>query len=183
MILLKYNDSDTYYEVSFKRQADHLVEVYHRYDVPHKTCGFKMYDLSGNLLGNFEKFTTIYVEPSEREVWFSSDGSVFVPPEEKQPKPPTQEDIKQELTDGVQMYMDEVAAARGYDGILSVCTYINTGVERFDTEGEQARKWRSKVWEFCYAYLDDVVAGKKPIPTLAELLMQLPTIDWNTEEI
>lgn len=178
MILLKYNDSDTYYEVSFKRQANHLVEVYHRYDAPHKTCGFKMYDLAGNLLGNFGKFTTIYVEPSENEVWFSSDGSVFVPPEEKEPEPPTLEDIKQELINGVQMYMDEVAASRGYDNIFTVCTYIDTGVERFDIEGAKARRWRSAVWEFCYAYLDDVLAGKKAIPTSSELIEQLPKIQW-----
>lgn len=91
---------------------------------------------------------------------------------------PNQEEIKQYLINGVQNYMDKKAQEKGYDGILSACSYINSKNSRFDTEGEKARVWRSEVWEFCYAYLDDVLAGNRPIPTLEELIEELPKIEW-----
>ena len=94
---------------------------------------------------------------------------------------PNQEEIKKYLIDGVQNYMDRIAQTRGYDSILSACSYINTGVDRFDIEGEQARKWRSQVWAYCYEYLDEVLAGKREIPTLESLIQEIPKINWLTE--
>lgn len=183
MIIVKYNDSETFNEVSFKRISEHVVSI--KGSQERGSNGFTTYTAAGVPLGDFSGYKTVYAEPTEDEVQYSNDGSVK--PEEPAvepvvPKEPTADEIKQMLIDGVQNWMDEVAASRGYDGILSVCTYIDTGVERFDTEGEQARKWRSQVWAYCYAYLDEVLAGTRTIPTLEELIEELPKLDWTTPE-
>lgn len=99
---------------------------------------------------------------------------VAIPP----PAPPTTEEIKQALINSVQSYMDETAQAKGYDGILSVCSYVDTGVEQFDEEGRKARVWRSACWSYCYAQLALFEAGEREIPTAEELIAELPRLEW-----
>ena len=82
------------------------------------------------------------------------------------------------LTKAVQDYMDATVQARGYDGILSACSYVDTGVEKFDNEGAKCREWRSAVWAKCYEVLDDVLQGNRAIPTAEELLAMLPKLEW-----
>lgn len=91
---------------------------------------------------------------------------------------PTSTEIQAELTNTVQAYMDDAVKARGYDGILSACSYINTGIERFDSEGAACRMWRSAVWEKCYAILAEVQAGARAVPTVEELINELPKLEW-----
>lgn len=86
--------------------------------------------------------------------------------------------VQRELTAIVQDYMDKAVMARGYDGILSACSYVDTGVEKFDTEGAKCRGWRSAVWAKCYEVLDDVLQGNRAIPTAEELLAMLPKLEW-----
>ena len=88
------------------------------------------------------------------------------------------EKLEKELTEAVQGYMDSVAKTRGYDNMLSVCTYNNSGNAKFDAEGEACRRWRSAVWAACYAIMADVLAGKRLPPSKEELLAELPEIVW-----
>ena len=83
-----------------------------------------------------------------------------------------------ELTQLVQDYMDSKARERGYDSILNVCSYVESGNAKFDREGALARVWRSAVWTKCYSILDDVLRGYRPIPSEAELLSELPKLEW-----
>lgn len=91
---------------------------------------------------------------------------------------PTPAEIQAELTKAVQAYMDAKVQERGYDGILSACSYVNTGIERFDNEGAACRAWRSAVWEKCYAILAEVQAGARAVPTVEELINELPKLEW-----
>ena len=91
---------------------------------------------------------------------------------------PGPKEIQTELTNTVQAYMDDAVKARGYDDILSACSYINTGIERFDSEGAACRMWRSAVWEKCYAILAEVQAGARAVPTAEELINDLPKLEW-----
>ena len=86
--------------------------------------------------------------------------------------------VQEELTAIVQDYMDKAVMVRGYDGILSACSYVDTGVEKFDTEGAKCREWRSAVWAKCYEVLDEVLQGNRAIPTAEELLTILPKLEW-----
>lgn len=91
------------------------------------------------------------------------------------PPPPTPEQIEAELGARVQAHLDEAAKARGYDNIFTAVTYADEpAVARFQADGKALRAWRSKVWEMCYQVLAQVQAGKRPVPSAAELLAALP---------
>lgn len=80
----------------------------------------------------------------------------------------------------VQEMLDEAARGRGYDGILSACTYAASTVERFRKEGLACIAWRDAVWAECYRLLDEVKAGQRQPPQMAVLLSSLPVIEWPT---
>lgn len=84
--------------------------------------------------------------------------------------------LQSHMTAVIQNALDEEAKKLGYDNCLSVCSYIDTGVAKFDDEGIAFRAWRSVVWAKGYEILDEVVSGKREIPTEEELLNVLPTL-------
>lgn len=96
---------------------------------------------------------------------------------------PTPEEIQAQLTAKVQEYLDTTAQKLGYDSCLSVCSYVDTGVAKFDEEGEAFRKWRSAVWAKGYEIVAQVQASTRPIPTEEELFAELPAIELNREEL
>lgn len=93
---------------------------------------------------------------------------------------PTQEEINAQtqvrLTSAVQKVLDTEALKLGYDSCLSVCSYVETGVQKFDDEGKAFRAWRSAVWAKGYEILNAVLAGEREIPTEEELLAELPAL-------
>lgn len=96
---------------------------------------------------------------------------------------PTPEEIQAQLTSKVQTYLDTTAQKLGYDSCLSVCSYVDTGVIKFDEEGAAFRKWRSAVWEKGYEIVDAVKAGTRETPTEEELFAELPTLELDREEL
>ena len=86
------------------------------------------------------------------------------------------EQIQKQLTDAVQHVLDAKAQELNYDNCLSVCSYIETGVAKFDAEGKAFRAWRSAVWAKGYEILAQVQAGQRGIPTEAELIAELPEL-------
>lgn len=91
---------------------------------------------------------------------------------------PTAEEIQKMITDGVQAYMDQKAQERGYDNIHTACSYANSTDEVFKAEGTACLAWRDSVWRKCYNILDEVKAGTRPIPTLEEVIAELPVLVW-----
>lgn len=96
---------------------------------------------------------------------------------------PTQEEVEQQvqaqLTNAVQRVLDSKAQELLYDNCLSVCSYIDTGVAKFDAEGRAFRAWRSAVWAKGYDILAQVQAGQRPIPTEEQLIAELPQLVIN----
>lgn len=95
---------------------------------------------------------------------------------------PTSEEQQQELIkrfrSAIQSWMDGEAIKLGYDSILSVCSYINTGNPKFDAEGEAFRQWRSAVWAKGYELIDEVIAGKRDVPDdHADVIALLPVLN------
>ena len=77
----------------------------------------------------------------------------------------------------IQSWMDGEAMKLGYDSILSVCSYINTGNPKFDAEGEGFRQWRSAVWARGYELIDEVIAGQREVPDdPADVIAMLPEL-------
>ena len=91
----------------------------------------------------------------------------------------TSEEIQKVLTNAVQTYMDETVQARGYDNIHTACSYVNSTDEIFAREGKACVVWRDSVWRMCYNILADVKLGIRNIPTVDELLTELPVLEWD----
>lgn len=95
------------------------------------------------------------------------------------PEPTPEEIAKQiqkRLTNAVQHVLDAKAQELNYDNCLSVCSYVDTGVPKFDAEGRAFRTWRSQVWAKGYEILAQVQAGQRAIPTEEQLLAELPKL-------
>ncbi len=100
-----------------------------------------------------------------RDTW---DGLAF------HPAPPTQD----ALVTAVQANLDATARSRNYDGILSLCSYAASTDPKFGAEGKAGLAWRDACWAYCYKVLADVLAGRRGIPTEAQLLAELPKFTW-----
>lgn len=94
------------------------------------------------------------------------------------PPPPTAEQIVAQYTAAVQKHLDDFARTLGYDGIMSACTYATSTVPKFKAEGQYAVEARDATWTKCYEVLAAVEAGSRPMPTLEELLTELPVLTW-----
>lgn len=94
--------------------------------------------------------------------------------------PPSPEEQMQELVsqflDGVQNYLDSKAISKGYDSILSACSYAGAP-NPFQEESIQFVTWRGNVWACCYAELAKVQSGERLVPALEEFLNELPTFE------
>ncbi len=114
--------------------------------------------------------------PDEVSTGWLYDGSSFSPP------PPIVRDpaeIQAEIEAAVQTRLDDFAATRYYNGILSACTYATSAVPRFKTEGQYCVEARDATWAKCYEILTAVQAGTRPMPSgYADIEGELPVLAW-----
>ena len=61
---------------------------------------------------------------------------------------------------------------------MSAATYATSTVPKFKAEGKYAVEARDATWAKCYEVLAAVEAGSRPMPTLDELLAELPVLTW-----
>ena len=95
--------------------------------------------------------------------------------------PPTPEQIKAGIVDNLQMSLDRFARGRGYDSMLSACSYAGSSVPKFSTEGQYCVGLRDASWIALAAYMAEVLAGTKPMPTgFADVESILPVMAWPT---
>lgn len=92
--------------------------------------------------------------------------------------PPTPDQIVAQYTGTVQQHLDAFARTRNYDGILSAATYATSIVPKFKVEGQYAVEARDSTWAKCYEVLAAVEAGTRPMPTMEELIGELPELVW-----
>lgn len=82
------------------------------------------------------------------------------------------------IVDAVQNYLDNTAKTRNYDGILSLCTYANSTILKFKDEGQAGVNWRDACWSTCYQIMYDVQTGQRQLPSVEQVLSELPQIVW-----
>ncbi|QJD54332.1 hypothetical protein [Aminobacter phage Erebus] len=88
--------------------------------------------------------------------------------------PPSVEEYKQ----AIEQLLDLTARERRYDSSVSIATYINSTNATWAFEATAFVEWRDDVWTYAYAELDKVLTGLRPQPTVAELLAELPVMQW-----
>ena len=91
---------------------------------------------------------------------------------------PTQKETEAQYTSAAQAYLDDFARTKTYDGILSACTYATSTSQRLREEGKLCVELRDAVWETAFTILNDVQAGKRPIPTIEQFIAELPKLTW-----
>lgn len=91
------------------------------------------------------------------------------------PYVPTQAETIQAFKDAIQQTLDDAAQAKNYDDIVSACSYAGYP-NVFQAEAIAFGQWRANVWAYGYAELDKVIAGTRPVPTIAEILAELPAL-------
>jgi hypothetical protein len=90
-----------------------------------------------------------------------------------------QEALIKQIEEAVQKRLDDFAATRYYNGILSACTYATSAVPRFKTEGQYCVEARDATWAKCYEILTAVQAGTRPMPSgYADIEGELPVLAW-----
>ena len=114
-----------------------------------------------------------YGVPDEVEVGWIKDGDNWLPP-----PPPTLGEIQAQYVVKVQKRLDLFAQTRGYDGILSACTYAASTVPQFRLEGQYAVEARDATWAKCYEIMALVMSGQTPLPSLDDLYAMLPGLEW-----
>jgi hypothetical protein len=120
---------------------------------------------------------TLVEAPEWVQMGATWNGTTFVNP----PHPPkTPEEIVAEFTAKVQARLDAFARTRGYDGILSACTYAISTNAQFAAEGQYCVQARDATWAKCYEILNAVQSGQRPVPTWEELEAELPTLQWQS---
>lgn len=122
MIKIKYNNRNSFEEVTFYKN-NNLVTMT---PTSPNASGFTTYKLSGEQLGDFSDFTTVYRVDGE-SVTYSNDGSVYVEP----PKP-TEEELRKRALQTEKSELEAWLKAHDYIG-----TKIATGratIEDYATE-------------------------------------------------
>lgn len=94
------------------------------------------------------------------------------------PPAPTSEEARQSLVLAVGQHLEGVASERGYDSIVSLCSYATSTNPTFAAEGQAGIAWRDAVWAAFYDLMDEVESEAQTLPTADELKAALPEIVW-----
>lgn len=88
--------------------------------------------------------------------------------------------LQNDIIQQVQNRLDQFARTRNYENMLSVCTYINDPNPNFAFDADYCFRKRSETWTKIYSILDDVLSGKRPIPTsYYDIEHELPVLNWS----
>jgi len=87
--------------------------------------------------------------------------------------------MKDSYMSAVQLHMDSEAKKKGYDNILSACTYANSTIPKFKAEGKAAVLWRDQIWDYCFVNIQSMQDGTRSLPKdIQSFIEELPKINW-----
>lgn len=89
------------------------------------------------------------------------------------------ENLKASIAAQTQERLDAFARTRNYEGILSLCSYLNSANPRYAAEAAYGVQARDATWDALYAMLAEVEAGTRPIPSgFEDIEPNLPPLIW-----
>lgn len=83
------------------------------------------------------------------------------------------------ILDQVQMSLDQFAKSHQYDSIVNMCSYINSGVDKYANEARLAISLRDSTWIKVEEIFHDVEIGKRHVSGYSDIVDELPK--WPTE--
>lgn len=87
--------------------------------------------------------------------------------------------LKDSIVSAAEQRLNVFANSRGYDNILSLCTYASSTVPKFAIEGQYGVGVRDATWAKLYEILAEVESGVRPPPTsFADIEPELPVLEW-----
>ncbi len=90
-----------------------------------------------------------------------------------------QQQIKEQITAQVQQRLDDFARSRGYDDIVSACSYATSQHQKYGPEGRYCVTAREDTRDVMFAIEAEVVAGTRPMPrSYDEIEPELPVLAW-----
>jgi hypothetical protein len=122
------------------------------------------------------RFVVDDYQPIEGEVVIH--GADTLPDPATLAPPPTPAQMQAVFTIAIQARLDDFARTRNYDGILSACTYATSAVPAFAAEGHRCVQARDATWTAAYTVLADVLAGRRAMPTLSQVMAEMPVLSW-----
>lgn len=86
------------------------------------------------------------------------------------------------LEQSCQFYLDNFAKTRGYNTILSACSYANSSNSVYQIEGTYALQARDETWSTLYNIINESAEHVRPaIKTFDEIIPDLPVLKWPDE--
>ncbi|MDL2266754.1 hypothetical protein LJC46_02045 [Desulfovibrio sp. OttesenSCG-928-G15] len=82
------------------------------------------------------------------------------------------------FTAAIQARLDTFAQGRNYDSALACATYATSTNPRFAAEGQYMVEARDATWATGYEILDAVISGARAMPTIDDVLAELPPLSW-----
>lgn len=88
-------------------------------------------------------------------------------------------EIVESISRMAQKRLDDFAKTRGYDGILSACTYATDTDHKFNTEGQYCVAARGSTWRKLHEIMNEVEQGIRPMPSgYPDIEPELPELAW-----
>lgn len=136
---------------------------------------FAVIDINTKIVYHILETTAPYdredlIESETAQVGQQWNGDEFVNPT------PSASILKEEYEGAIQAHLDSVARSRGYDNIHTACAYA-AAPNPYQQESLAFVTWRGEVWAYVYEQFNLVLSGERQIPTIPEIIAELPTLD------
>jgi hypothetical protein len=106
-------------------------------------------------------------------------GEVILGPE----PPPDPAALLAEADRAVQAHVDGVARARQYRDGVHCASYATSTRADWAAEAAAFVHWRDAVWTLANTILAEVLAEVRPVPSIDDVLAELPAIAWPGEDL
>lgn len=89
-----------------------------------------------------------------------------------------QDELLASFRSAIQAHIDDTARSRHYDNGNSIAGYVASTHPAWAEEAQAFVAWRDEVWMNAYDKLDEVVSGRRAVPAIEEIIVELPAIVW-----